>query len=109
MVALIVALVGAPLDTIASPTGRSAGDLTDQVELTNRTEAESWLDETMARQLEEHHVPGAAVVIVKDGEVFLAKGYGYADLASQRPVVANETVFSVGSTGKLVTWTATVT
>ncbi|WP_276302734.1 serine hydrolase domain-containing protein [Halorussus lipolyticus] len=106
VVALIVALVSTPIGTTAAPAVRSADTLSDQSELTNRTETEAWLDKTMARQLEEYHVPGAAVVIVNDGEVVLAKGYGYAELESQRPVVANETVFSIGSTGKLVTWTA---
>ncbi|MDS0222275.1 beta-lactamase family protein [Haloarcula sp. S1AR25-5A] len=106
VVALSIALVSTPVGTTTAPAVRSADTLSDQIELTNRTETEAWLDETMARQLEEDHVPGAAVVIVNDGEVVLAKGYGYAELGSQRPVVANETVFSIGSTGKLVTWTA---
>jgi CubicO group peptidase (beta-lactamase class C family) len=74
--------------------------------LADRETLEAWLDETMADQLERHHVPGAAVVVVRDGDLFLAKGYGYADLATGRPVVANETVFGIGSTSKLLTWTA---
>ncbi|MFC6940635.1 serine hydrolase domain-containing protein [Salinirubellus sp. GCM10025818] len=106
---LVTALVSTPaIATAATPTVRSV-DSTEQVDptdLSDPDEFERWLDETMADQLERHHVPGAAVVVVDDGEVLLAKGYGYADLASQRPVVANETVFSIGSTGKLVTWTA---
>ena len=106
---LVTALVSTPaIATAATPTVRSV-DSTEQVDPTDPSdpdEFERWLDETMADQLERHHVPGAAVVVVDDGEVLLAKGYGYADLASQRPVVANETVFSIGSTGKLVTWTA---
>jgi CubicO group peptidase (beta-lactamase class C family) len=112
-VALVVTLLSAPLIVTATPTidstATSPADAptpAEQVDPINRTETERWLDETMARQLEDHHVPGAAVVVVSDGEVVLAKGYGYADIASQRPVNANETVFSIGSTGKLVTWTA---
>ena len=111
-VALVVTLLSAPLIVTATPTIDSTATPTAdaptpaQVDPTNRTETERWLDETMARQLEDHRVPGAAVVIVSDGEVVLARGYGYADIASQRPVDANETVFSIGSTGKLVTWTA---
>jgi CubicO group peptidase (beta-lactamase class C family) len=106
---LVAALVSTPaIATAATPTVRSA-DSTEQVDPTDLSapdEFERWLDETMADQLERHHVPGAAVVVVNDGDVLLAKGYGYAGLESQRPVVANETVFSIGSTGKLVTWTA---
>ncbi|SEP03832.1 CubicO group peptidase, beta-lactamase class C family [Halogranum amylolyticum] len=100
---LVTALVSTPaIATAATPTVRSV----DSTDLSDPDEFERWLDETMADQLERHHVPGAAVVVVDDGDILLAKGYGYADLESQRPVVANETVFSIGSTGKLVTWTA---
>ncbi|ELZ88314.1 serine hydrolase domain-containing protein [Haloferax sulfurifontis] len=106
VVALAVALVSTPIGTATIPAVPSSGSLSDQVELSNQAATEAWLDETMARQLEEYHVPGAAVVVVSDGEAVLAKGYGYADLASQRPVDADGTVFSIGSTGKLVTWTA---
>ncbi|WP_246988940.1 serine hydrolase domain-containing protein [Halorientalis marina] len=112
-VALVGTLLSAPLIATATPVPDSTATPqahvstpTEQVALTNQTETEAWLDETMARQLEEYNVPGAAVVIVSDGDVVLAKGYGYADLASERSVDADETVFSVGSTGKLVTWTA---
>ncbi|WP_152040132.1 serine hydrolase domain-containing protein [Salinigranum salinum] len=109
VLALVVVLVSTPpIATAATPTVHSV-DSAERIEPTDLSDGdqfERWLDETMADQLERHHVPGAAVVVVGDGEVALAKGYGYADLASQRPVVANETVFSIGSTGKLVTWTA---
>ncbi|WP_225316376.1 MULTISPECIES: serine hydrolase [Haloferax] len=89
-------------DTAVSPVDASQidGDAIDA------SEFESWLDATMASQLEAYRVPGAAVVLVQDGDVVLAKGYGYADVDAETPVVANETVFGVGSTSKLVTWTA---
>ncbi len=106
---LVAALVSTPAIATAAPPTVHSADSTEQVDptdLSDPDEFERWLDETMADQLERHHVPGAAVVVVNDGDVLLAKGYGYADLESQRPVVANETVFSIGSTGKLVTWTA---
>jgi len=102
---LVFTLVSAPVVATATAPTQSS-DPVEGVGSTDRTEVESWLDETMADQLERHHIPGAAVVIVEDGEVFLAKGYGYADLESERPVVANETVFGIGSTSKLLTWTA---
>jgi len=106
---LVAILVSAPaVATGATHPVRSIdrGEQTKSSDLSDRDEFEHWLDESMADQLERHHVPGATVVVVKDNEVFLAKGYGYADLESGRPVVTNETVFSIGSTGKLVTWTA---
>ena len=43
---------------------------------------------------------------VKDGELFFAKGYGYADREKKIPVSADTTLFRPGSTSKLFTWTA---
>jgi CubicO group peptidase (beta-lactamase class C family) len=67
---------------------------------------EAWLDGVMASSMAAHDVPGATVAVVKDGETFLAKGYGEADVASGRPVEADRTLFRIGSVSKLVTWTA---
>jgi CubicO group peptidase (beta-lactamase class C family) len=47
-----------------------------------------------------------AVVVVKDGMVLLQKGYGYADVASRRPVGGQHTLFRPGSVSKLFAWTA---
>lgn len=44
------------------------------------TEFEAFLDEYLAKQMSTHHIPGAVFTMVKDGEVFLSKAYGYADL-----------------------------
>ncbi|NIU59138.1 MAG: serine hydrolase, partial [Phycisphaerae bacterium] len=44
--------------------------------------------------------------VVKDGELFFAKGYGYADLEKDIPVDPEQTIFSIGSVGKTFTWTA---
>jgi CubicO group peptidase (beta-lactamase class C family) len=70
---------------------------------TDPQELEAFLDEFFAEQMEESDIPGAVFVLVKDGEIFFTKGYGYADLESQRPVVPDETVFLPGSVGKLFT------
>ncbi len=69
-------------------------------------EMETFLDELFAKQMEEYHVAGAAVSVVKDGRLFFAKGYGYADLEKGIPVDAEKTIFSTGSVGKVFTWTA---
>jgi CubicO group peptidase (beta-lactamase class C family) len=42
----------------------------------------------------------------EDGELLFAKGYGFANLERQVPVVASETLFRIGSVTKLFTWTA---
>jgi CubicO group peptidase (beta-lactamase class C family) len=73
---------------------------------TDPAELEAFLDELMAKDMEEHHIAGAAVSVVKDGELFFAKGYGYADLEKGIPVDPEQTGFLVGSVTKLFTWTA---
>ncbi|NIO70706.1 MAG: serine hydrolase, partial [Anaerolineae bacterium] len=73
---------------------------------TDPAELEAFLDELMAKDMEERHIPGAAVSVVKDGMLFFAKGYGYADLENKIPVDAEQTAFATGSVGKLFTWTA---
>jgi len=73
---------------------------------TDPPELESFLDDLIAQQMEQHHIAGATVAVVKDGELFFAKGYGYTDIASGTPVDPDQTLFSVGSLSKLFTWTA---
>ena len=73
---------------------------------TDRAELEAFLDDLMARHMEEYHIAGAAVSVVKDGSLFFAKGYGYADIENKVPVDAEQTIFAIGSVGKLFTWTA---
>ena len=73
---------------------------------TDPAELEAFLDDLFAKDMEEYHIPGAAVSVVKDGLLFLAKGYGYADLENRIPIDPEQTVFKIGSVGKLFTWTA---
>src|SRR5688572_13907412 len=42
------------------------------------------------------HVPGAAVGVIHDGQVILAKGYGVRDIGQPAPVDA-DTLFAIGS------------
>jgi len=73
---------------------------------TDRAELEAFLDDLFAQEMEENHIAGAAVSVVKDGKLYLAKGYGYADLENSIPVDPEQTVFRIGSIGKTFTWTA---
>jgi len=67
---------------------------------------EAWLDGYLPRALQRGDVAGAVVVVVKDGQVLLQKGYGYADVARRVPVDPRTTLFRPGSDSKLITWTA---
>jgi CubicO group peptidase (beta-lactamase class C family) len=74
--------------------------------LTDAAELETFLDELIGNEMEENHIAGAAVSVVKDGQLFFAKGYGYADLEKGIPVDPEQTIFRIGSVGKVFTWTA---
>jgi CubicO group peptidase (beta-lactamase class C family) len=73
---------------------------------TDPAELEAFLDELFGKEMKEYHIAGAAVSVVQDGELFFAKGYGYADLEKGIPVNPEQTIFHIGSNGKVFTWTA---
>jgi CubicO group peptidase (beta-lactamase class C family) len=80
--------------------------LTHQAGITDPNELGAFMDELIAEQLDHYQIPGAAVSVVNYGELFLAKGYGYANLDNEVPVTADRTLFRIGSVSKLFTWTA---
>lgn len=74
--------------------------------LTDARELETFLDGVFGGQLKQNHIPGATISVVKDGRLFFSKGYGEADVQHHTPVVADTTMFRVGSVSKMFTWTA---
>lgn len=62
-------------------------------------------DAFMEQAMREFKVPGAAVAIVKDGRIVLAKGYGFRDTAQKLPVTG-KTLFPIASITKSFTVTA---
>jgi CubicO group peptidase (beta-lactamase class C family) len=72
----------------------------------DRAELEGFVDGAMQALMQSHAVPGATISVVKDGEIFFAKGYGYADVEQRVPVDARKTMFRIASISKLFTWTA---
>ena len=66
-------------------------------------EVESFLDEFISGNMEVYGVPGLAFAMVKDGEVFFSKGYGYADVENQTPFDPEQTIVRAGSNVKTVT------
>ena len=69
-------------------------------------QVEAFFDGLLAGQLEAYAIAGAAVAVVRDGKVLLAKGYGLADAEQRTPVSAEATLFRMASISKLFTWTA---
>ena len=60
------------------------------------------VDRVVTQLLDSLRVPGAAVAVVRGGDVLLAKGYGLANIEQQVPVT-DETMFESGSLGKQFT------
>jgi CubicO group peptidase (beta-lactamase class C family) len=71
-----------------------------------KADLEAFLDALLPAQLQSRDIAGAVVSVVKDGQVLLAKGYGYADFAAKKPIVADQTLFRPGSISKVFTATA---
>ncbi len=72
------------------------------------TEADlgAFMDGLLSTQIERGNIAGAVVLMVKDGKILFAKGYGYSDVATKKPVTPGGTLFRPGSISKLFTWTA---
>ncbi len=60
------------------------------------------------RVMEDEHIPGAAIVIVKDGETVFKRGYGFANLDDNIKVSPDITLFRIGSVSKALTLQALV-
>jgi CubicO group peptidase (beta-lactamase class C family) len=64
----------------------------------------AFFDGIIPLQLERSDIAGATVLVMKDGQVLLQKGYGFADEKKQVPVDPSATVFRLASISKLSTW-----
>ncbi|HSB66761.1 MAG TPA: serine hydrolase domain-containing protein [Anaerolineales bacterium] len=93
-------------DALASPMSLIGTGSQNMDHVSVSRDLEEFTDEMIIRQLDEYQIAGATVSIIQDGKIVLAKGYGYADIEEQVPVSPDETIFRIGSTSKLFTWTA---
>jgi N-acyl-D-amino-acid deacylase len=59
-------------------------------------------DRLMARFLQQHELPGAAVAVARKGRLLYARGFGLADRATQEPVQP-EALFRIASISKPLT------
>ena len=71
-----------------------------------RTDVDAWLDGFMPNAMSVADIVGAQVVVVKDGEILTARGFGYSDLEARTPVDGSGDMFRPGSISKLFTWIA---
>ncbi|MGB7281568.1 MAG: serine hydrolase domain-containing protein [Candidatus Acidiferrum sp.] len=108
---LLLALVKGHAQNVpqhANAAGSKTSDiasLTAAPALTQR-DLEALLDGLLPYALANGEIAGAVVVVVKDNQVLLEKGYGYSDLERKTSVDPERTLFRFGSVSKLFTWTA---
>jgi len=102
LAAISVLIVGLP-QAYAAPLSIAQSSVPT---LADPAEVEAFFDDLLPGQLNEYHIAGTAAAVVKDGQLIFAKGYGFADLESERPVITDQTLFRTDSTGKLFVWTA---
>jgi len=100
---VIISTVGAPFTPVFATTTEEVVETTPSGIPLN--ELESAIDEYVADYIGKT-VPGAAIAVVKDGEIIFSKGYGYRDEGSKLPVDSESTIFEWGSITKIFTWTA---
>lgn len=74
--------------------------------LVDRARLESWADAYFGQAVAERRSPGITISVVQDGEIILAKGYGYSDYDQRIPVDAGTSGFMTGSISKTFIATA---
>jgi CubicO group peptidase (beta-lactamase class C family) len=104
------AMAQAPKVTPVPPTPQAptAGEsqVTEPAHELTAADVHAFLDGFVPMQLEREDIAGAVVLVVKDGAILFAKGYGYSDVEKKTPVTVDATLFRPGSISKLFTWTA---
>ena len=53
----------------------------------NKADVDAWLDGYLPYALKTGDIPGAVVVVVKDGQPLTMRGYGFADVKAQKPSI----------------------
>jgi CubicO group peptidase (beta-lactamase class C family) len=72
----------------------------------NAADLQAFFGGQVPDMLKRSDIAGGVVVVVKDGKLIFAQGYGQADVAAHKPVVADRTLFRLGAISKTLTWTA---
>jgi CubicO group peptidase (beta-lactamase class C family) len=72
--------------------------------LTNCLRADQ-IDDYVKQQMQQQHIPGLSLAVVKDGKLIKAKGYGLANVELDVPAT-KDTVYNIASIGKQFTATA---
>ena len=95
-----------PAKPAAEPSSRTVPQVAAGTPQLTREDLEAFMDGIAPVQLATGDIAGMVVAVVKDGKVLFAKGYGYSDVATKKPVSVDSTLFRIGSISKTFTWTA---
>lgn len=63
-------------------------------------------DAALAQMIRENQLPGMSVTVLKEGEVFYQKGFGYANLETRQKIDPEYTLFRAASASKPIAATA---
>lgn len=64
--------------------------------------SQDYLDNMVKSEMDDGHIPGVSVLMIKDNNVLLNKGYGYANIENKHKVTPN-TRFEIASNSKAMT------
>ena len=71
-----------------------------------RAELQSYVKGVVNSLRREHSLAALTLSVVKDDALWLEQGFGQSGLAASRPVVADQSLFRIGSVSKTFIWTA---
>lgn len=77
-----------------------------QVGIRDSTDLTAFLDGVIEGNMDALDIAGVTVSVVKNNQLFFAKGYGYANVDKGETVSPSNTLFRIGSISKLFVWTA---
>ena len=69
-----------------------------------QADLDAFFDGIIPLQMERSDIAGATVLVMKDGNVLLKKGYGFADVTKKEHVDPDTTMFRLASISKTFTW-----
>jgi CubicO group peptidase (beta-lactamase class C family) len=98
----------APNSVPVSATGAATADAVtaDGVTAVEVGEIATFVDTAIVSAMAEHDIPGGVFVLVADGGVAHARGYGHTDVDQPTSIDPRRTRFDIGSVSKLLTATA---
>jgi CubicO group peptidase (beta-lactamase class C family) len=97
---VLVGILLIPFRSVSALAPQSSGQAVNTV---TPEAVETFMDGFASVYMKELAVPGLAFVMVKDGESYFSKGYGFADVEHQVPFDPENTIVRAGSIVKTVT------